>query len=243
MKSQRQDEKNKTSCKECVLAVYDGNTQTSCLANRVEKLEHFEAYDEEKEFFVIERLCNYYRNNKDIYLKDNGDVDLDKIKKETRLSFDIIFLCNHIDSEYSDYILDLYSYLNENYEDKFSIQLMYAIATKEQTQIIQNLKNKINCYVTFYADDIYLHSMLTKTQKSYHTIISKESRPNKNFTIRLNRLVNDEMEKIVTFVDNGVYTISNLAYKVVSFQQESTVYNDIVNSIKEKTKETNLHYE
>lgn len=243
MKSQQQDKTNKTSCKECILAVYDGKTQSSCKANRLDKLKHFEAYDDDKEFFVIEQLCNFYRDNVEKYTLEDGSVDLDRIKKETRVTFDIIILCNHIDDEFSQYILDLHNHLASNYEDKFSIQLLYTIATKEQTQAIKEIKNKINSSVTFYADDVYLHTFLTKSNRSYHVIITKESKPNKDFAIILNNLINEEIKKVITYVNNGVYTISNLAYKITSFQNESTVYNDIVNNIINKTKETDLHYE
>lgn len=244
MKSQQPDKTNKTSCKECILAVYDGKTQTSCIAGRLDKLNHFEAYDDEKEFFVIEQLCNYYRNNKEKYTLEDESIDLDRIEKETRVTFDIIILCNHIDAEFSDYILDLYSYIEDNYTDKFSIQLLYTIATKEQTQAIKDINSKIkNCSTTFYADDIYLHTFLTKTSRSYHAVISKEKRPNKDFPLKLNGLINNDMKKIIVFEYNDCCFISNLAYKITSFQNESTVYGDIVNNIINKAKETSLYYE
>ena len=52
MKYQQPEDKTLTSCKECVLAVYDGDTQVSCLANRIEKLDHIEAYDEGRIFML-----------------------------------------------------------------------------------------------------------------------------------------------------------------------------------------------
>jgi len=243
MKSPQQDNKNKTSCKECVLAVYDGNTQTACSANRLEKLDHFEAYDNEKEFFVVESFCNFYRNNPDEYTNKDGSIDLDRIKEECKISFDIIVLCNNIDEEYAKHILDLHSNLEKVYKNKFSFQLLYTIATKEQVAIIKRLSVTLNCSVTFYSDDVYLHTFLSKTSKSYHAIMSRESRFDESFLLSLNSLVNENMKKIITYKKHNVYAISNLAYKITSFQNESTVYGDIINDIINKTKETDLYYE
>ena len=54
-----------TSCKNCHYAIYEGITQIGCKLNRIDKwqqqTEVLEAYDEEKEFYVIkDRVCNAY---------------------------------------------------------------------------------------------------------------------------------------------------------------------------------------
>lgn len=73
-----------TACKDCIFAVYDGNTQTSCYLNvidrikMVEQLEVLEAYDEEKEFYVINKTkCPYFR-------KDLKDKTLEKRAEEVQ---------------------------------------------------------------------------------------------------------------------------------------------------------------
>lgn len=54
-------------CKNCVFAVYEEDTQTSCKHDRIRLFEEIgaeiiEAYDNDKEFFVIKnRKCNLYR--------------------------------------------------------------------------------------------------------------------------------------------------------------------------------------
>lgn len=243
MKSQQVDNKSKTSCKECVLAVYEGKTQTKCAAGRIEKLEHFEAYDDEKEFFVVERFCNFYRNNNDEYIKDDGTIDIEKIKEECRVTFDVIVLCNNIDDEYAKYILDLYKDLDAEYTGKFSFQLLYTIATKEQSKIIKNISEQIGCSTTFYSDELYLHTFLSKTSKSYHVIVSKESRIEKDFIINLNHLVTNELKKIIAYSHKSILAISNLAYKITSFKHESTKYTDIITNIVDETKKTDLYHE
>lgn len=59
-----------TPCKECIFAVYDGDTQTSCHVDMIEKikatdhLEVIEAYDEDKEFFIVNKTkCLCFRKD------------------------------------------------------------------------------------------------------------------------------------------------------------------------------------
>lgn len=57
-----------TSCKKCCFAVYKENTQVACKFNRLTAFQKagasvIEAYDDEKEFFVVEgRVCNLFRD-------------------------------------------------------------------------------------------------------------------------------------------------------------------------------------
>ena len=50
-----------TPCKDCTFAIYEGKTQNGCHLNLLEKyknknLEILEAYDEQKEFYIINQL-------------------------------------------------------------------------------------------------------------------------------------------------------------------------------------------
>jgi len=59
-----------TPCKQCVFAKYENITQTDCFLNYIDKyktneVEILEAYDEEKEFYIINgKKCIGYRENK-----------------------------------------------------------------------------------------------------------------------------------------------------------------------------------
>jgi hypothetical protein len=58
-----------TACKKCIFAIYNNITQVGCSLNYIEKfkekkIEIVEAYDEDKEFYVInEKKCIGYREN------------------------------------------------------------------------------------------------------------------------------------------------------------------------------------
>ncbi len=68
-----------TACKNCIFAQYRDNTQYGCKVGRIEQYRAIdpniilEAFDEEKEFYVINnRICLYYRNKE--WLKRLDDV-------------------------------------------------------------------------------------------------------------------------------------------------------------------------
>lgn len=89
-----------TPCKNCVFAKYDGNTQIDCSLDFISKLRHnnteiLEAYDNEKEFYVINnKKCIGYRENKWFEQFGLADACLDdkinKFKETNRLNYTVI---------------------------------------------------------------------------------------------------------------------------------------------------------
>jgi hypothetical protein len=80
-----------TSCKDCVFAIYNGNTQIGCHAGRLDNLDVAECYDEEKEFFVTKNVnCLGFR--KQSWLKEDEQIDLaaERAKKELAFSYTVI---------------------------------------------------------------------------------------------------------------------------------------------------------
>lgn len=72
-----------TPCKKCTFAIFDDNTQTGCFLNKIEKFrakgfEVLEVYDNEKEFYVInKKKCLSYRESdwlNKINCKDLGEA-------------------------------------------------------------------------------------------------------------------------------------------------------------------------
>lgn len=82
-----------TSCKNCVFSTYEGITQKGCSLNYISKYkekntEIIEAYDEEKEFYIInDKKCLGYRENKWFVQYDLEHASLEeKIKKFEELN-------------------------------------------------------------------------------------------------------------------------------------------------------------
>lgn len=90
-----------TSCKNCLFAKYDGNTQNGCSAGKLDSyinkgVEVVPAFDDEKEFFLInDKQCMLYRR------QDNWDHDsslsqeklLAKAREETQIKYQVVLTC------------------------------------------------------------------------------------------------------------------------------------------------------
>lgn len=246
MKSQQSGKSNllNTSCKECVLAIYEGKTQTGCVANRIEKFKDdvIEAYDDEKEFYVINRLCNFYREDKEKYIK-YGKVQLCKIETEAQVSFDVFVQCDQMDNDFRNKILDLYMTTISQYEEsKIDLHLMFTNLDKAQKETLHKLRSYINMpKMSMYKDEFFIHNLLCKTSRSYHIFVMKDNIPDNNFISNVNDLVNNDLKKAIVVEHNNSFAISNLAYKVESINIGRN-YKDIVNHIIEVSKDMNLYY-
>lgn len=70
-----------TPCKKCVFAIFDGDTQKGCFLNKIEKFkakgfEILEVYDNEKEFYVInKKKCLSYRESDWLQKRNCSNLD------------------------------------------------------------------------------------------------------------------------------------------------------------------------
>lgn len=84
-----------TPCKSCVFAEYDGKTQISCFADQIEKyknigIEILEAYDDTKEFFIInKKKCLFFRDQSWYDKKELCDIKeaTSLVKKENEMKY------------------------------------------------------------------------------------------------------------------------------------------------------------
>lgn len=87
-----------TPCKTCVFAKYRGDTQYGCAFDRVEKfrrqgIEVIEAFDKQKEFFVIKTVCRAHRDKKSPWAMKNPGSDRKEIcRKELTMDFDVVIV-------------------------------------------------------------------------------------------------------------------------------------------------------
>lgn len=242
MTSQQKDNVVRTSCKECVLALYENNTQVGCLAERLDKFDKFEAYDEDKEFYVIERLCNYYRDNKEKYC-EGSEIDLRKIQYESLVSFKLIFDCEDITEKSRDEVLEYCVHNGSEYDpQKIKIKIYHGKISREQHALIKSILKYVNGTATFHADNSYLHKDIMKTFESYHVIIKPQLINNQDIILNTNRLVNEEMKKATVIEEDGLFAISNLAYKVTAINNNLNDYNEIVDIVIKESKEMNLYH-
>lgn len=241
------NKKIQTSCKECLFAVYGDKTQIGCQFDKLNKFDNnniIEAYDDEKEFYVIDRLCNHYRDNK----WNNGIADKNKVEKETQVSFDILFNCEEIDDNYSQYITNFYEYYNSDVYDpnRLSYTLYHSQQTKTNRSTVATLYRLINkamLSVNSMPEFLFLHEKFMKTTRSYHVKINKENDVDINLILKINNLVNTDMKKAIVINNKNISIISNLAYKVTAHKLESINYNQIIDAIINESKTKNLYFE
>ena len=84
------------SCKGCVFSNKIGNTQIGCDLNKLDRFRESginvkEAYDDSEEFFLIERLCQFYRD--DNWAENFSEEGLhDQVNKEVVVSCGFIII-------------------------------------------------------------------------------------------------------------------------------------------------------
>lgn len=94
------NQKCNTSCKECIFAVYDGKTQIGCDLDRIDAYLKkgsdivLEAYDNEKEFFVINNhKCRCFRN-KYYAMNHPNENHKELVLKDIKTKFCVIIYAN-----------------------------------------------------------------------------------------------------------------------------------------------------
>lgn len=85
------------SCKGCVFSNKIGITQVGCDLDKLDKFREsgikvVEAHDDDEEFYIIERLCQFYRD-KD-WSKNNSNLKK-QVQKEVTISYGFIILHEH----------------------------------------------------------------------------------------------------------------------------------------------------
>jgi hypothetical protein len=243
MKSKLPDRSVQTSCKECVFATYDGKTQIGCLADRIIKFQDkvIEAYDNDKEFYVINSFCNYYRKRS----WNNGVADLNRAKLESGLSFDVFIDCNDMDYDYSSRVIDFINNI-DYYPKKINITLFHTYDQPRETyskvsNIYKNINKKVDI-TTCLSKDLYLHETMMKSNKTYHTVLHHKLLGSSIFT-KINDKVNNDLVKFVSASQNGVCIYSNVAYKIESTSKENQDYFMNTLSILELSKNSGMYIE
>lgn len=89
-----------TTCKNCLFAIYDGDTQIGCHFGRTEKVdEHdifelIEAEDDDKEFYILNNhICPYQRTDSWIHAKDEDIVTA--VEKEVYMPWAALLFYRH----------------------------------------------------------------------------------------------------------------------------------------------------
>lgn len=243
MKSQPQDRTIKTNCKNCAFAIYEDSVQIACLFNRVEKFKPdvIEAYDDDKQFFVINRLCTYYRDKAWGYSQN----DAAKVEQESALSFDLVFDCNELDDNKTKNISNFLSSCKYD-STKLSIFLIHesdkhSIVKDNVAHIARNSPCQTNISVYFNIDE-YMHQLVMNSKHSYHSLINPKNTLNSNMLDTINNMVNQDLKRFIVADSSTNLLVNNFIYKT-GFYQHSTTYSKLTQEIVDQSKNSGMYIE
>lgn len=129
MKSQQEEKRYQTNCLDCLCAEYKDAKQVGCVLKRLDQFvsrnEAYQLQQEDKNSYIITRICNGYRSP----TWNNGILDTSIIAKELALTFGIIIDTNNMTKEIADSIFNKIT--SCGYElSKLTIILASAVSSK-----------------------------------------------------------------------------------------------------------------
>lgn len=245
MNSPLPDHTLRTSCKHCVFSEYTDNTQTGCAFDRIDKFKTkdrvIEAYDNEKEFYVIRGLCNL--NRKDHW--NNGVADKDKAFVESSLTYKVYVDCTNLTLDLKDKLIQFIN--NPYYDNKYSLILYHDLnVTQELKKNIVDIYKTTNrkIYITSCRNkDEYLHNSYMSAKESYVVNICVEDNFDNDVLVKLNNSINIDLNKALIIKNKDIYIISSTLYKVENIDSPSNSYTSTRESLLGKIQNTDLYVE
>ena len=143
MKSRQEEKQYQTNCLDCASAIYKDNKQIDCAIKRLDSfIKRDEAQviaHEDKESYVITRICNAYRSP----TWNNGILDTELLLREVSQTFGIIIDTNGMTKEIADNIYDRIIALNYD-KSKLTIVLSSSVASKNIHNVLHLFNKLIN---------------------------------------------------------------------------------------------------
>lgn len=223
MKSQHDANQYETACKNCLFAEYEGDTQTGCAAGRIKKYQDnhmvIEAYDNEKEFFVIKGICNLVRQDS----WNDGKADVSKALEEIKPKFSIIIDGNNLsDSSIADIIK--FHDESDGYDCDWHVVHNFDV-DKAGRQRLSPLVTALGATVTQCADtEFTIGHLITKSRRSFTIVLDQMSLPDAAILSKIDTALNKDLKKFVVYNYNGVLAVSNLAFHIYHSKTETFNY-------------------
>ena len=234
----------RTSCKNCSFAIYDENTQVGCLQNRINTFGKsvIEAYDNDKQFYVIDRFCNYYRDTAWGYTTE----DLKKTERESANSYLLMIDCDDINNKE-----DTTRFLSniDYYDDKVTTILFHNHESKKNVQsdvayIARNCKRIVNISVLSESKQFFLHdTIIKKTNAFFHCLITSVNDDCSLSLQKIEQLINKDLAKAFVINHCGNLYVNNNVYKAIARLNELHTYKDTMERLMTDSKKLNMYTE
>lgn len=233
MKSNPNESRLETSCEDCYFAKYDGNTQTGCAMGRLETLLEkrpeyvVEAYgQDEREFFVIQEFCTFFRNPPGRHNSTDTAEQIEEVSETVRRNAAPRF-CILIDADklssidemgnltsalkkggYHSEKIDVLIYHKQNDDEKkrktlagYYSELSGLVRRCRILEVSENLSGYSHTY------EIFRHVTAT------YTVETTPEEVDLSFLSDINKCINEDLERGLFFVKNGVEAISFTAFR------------------------------
>jgi hypothetical protein len=204
-----------TSCKDCVFAVYEKNTQCGCSTGRLEKFKDVgvhivEAQDGKKEYMVIERFCNHYReknwmtNSKPIRSWGRIKNKEKTVKKEIQIRCGVVIILRK-ETSVQDMEKTILACLKQKEVTPDYIVVVNS-SENAHTEIISRMHHTIKKRTVFYAvrtshNEASLEECIdlafVQAKNGYYITFEGGYEPPPNFLDKINSLINEELQPIL----------------------------------------------
>ena len=249
MKSKPPDKSLQTNCKECLFAIYNKDTQTGCMTNRIDMFRNtprgdvvIEARDEEKEFYVIDGLCNYFRPPK----WNDGQPDLEKAQQESQTKFTVLIHADDITKETLSSITTSIKEIDYP-KDKISIIISHDIelATEKRIMVRKmydffvsklDIQSSINVYLDPKRQD---HEAFRKANCLYFIRTTINENISKNIMKEIDSRLNQHAVRAVVFSNGNTKAISY--YVFLTRFADYKDYDEFESVVTEEAKSVDLY--
>jgi len=220
-----------TACKNCIFAIYEGNTQVDCKVGRIEQYRSLnsetvmEVFDNEKEFYVINnRICLYYRNKIHYCLAPYDDISEIKsiVRKAMQVKYQFIIIykqdqdIQHLDITLSS--LDkqsispqILTVINRNLDQVSNKSILHDLEYRSHIWKVHgaiNLDLSDEAYV-----DIVFDATKNKSYSFYITCNAGSCLPN-DFIANLDHAINDELQTFHMIVDDDIEIVPKHIHEI-----------------------------
>lgn len=240
-----------TSCKSCVFAEYDKNTQIGCALDYIKKYKNknteiLEAYDLEKEFYVINsKKCLGYRENKwfEKYDLHNSTLDqkIEKFKELNHINYLLVINLKNFDlkglNELGEAIKNCYIkpekiiFIRHQTSKIFTYDIIKDFFEKIKIDCIWRIQTMIDGSMS--NSDI-LHSIVN-LNKSHRFILSinKESEDINILINTANKIVYENLDTFIALRNTNQTAVlfSAPSYRWSIFIENKNILNDETNYI------------
>ena len=248
MKSKHPDRQLQTSCKECVFAVYEDDffyTQTGCAANKINEHEAqghlIEAYDDEKEFYVIDCLCTYFRPP----AWNQGKPDLDLIAQENLPKFCIAVYTDDITGDKWKKTADSIRAISYNKNNMVIIISQSISFNAEKKRMATEFHARLSSYdinaevVTLFNHNLRDYETFKHSDNGYLIKIDVGELVPCDMFDKIDRSLNKDLARAVVFNDGETTAISFFTFRARYPQHKN--YHDFEESVTKEARSCNLY--